>query len=140
MNWVVEVTAEGDGVYTVRLRRIKGKPVLFFQESMETVAAATLRWERWIYMLEHLGFLRIEDRVWTTESSTAFISALVFFSVAQTFRKPGMIERLKHVVEDLELLELRFWGNAIVRGYRASGRLGIYRPARSFKVLYGLAR
>ena len=127
-------------VHTVRLRRVRGKLVLFFQESTETLAAATLRWERWISLLDYLGFTRVGERVWSTESPTAFLSALIFFSVAQTLRKPTMLDRLKHIVEELELLELRFWGSAIARGYRASGRLGIYRPARSFKVLYGLAR
>ncbi len=134
------MTSENNGVYAVKLRRVKGKLVLFFQESAETIAAATLRWGHWVNLLEQLGFTRVGDRTWVTKSPTSFLSALVFFSVAQTFRKPGMLERLEHVVEELELLELRFWGNAIAKGYRTLSRLGIYRPARSFKILYGLAR
>lgn len=133
--------ALGNGdIYSVKLRRVKGKPVLFFQEAAETLAATTLRWGHWLSLLGDLGFTRANDRLWSTNSPRAFLTALVFYSIAQTFRKPGKLEELRYIVETLELLELRFWGNAIVRGYKASGRLGVYRPARSFKILYGLGR
>ncbi len=133
----------GDGgspLYLVRLRRVKGRPVLFFEEVGITVAAATLRWEHWLWLLEEWGFERKGRKLWATSSSRYFLSALAFYSVAQTMRRPDKLEELKYVVEELDIMELRFWGAVLRRGYEAAGRRGLYRPARSFKVLYGLSR
>ncbi|NOZ88619.1 MAG: hypothetical protein GXO15_01695, partial [Crenarchaeota archaeon] len=65
--------------------------------------------------------------------------ALVFYGVAQTVRSFAKAKRLWDIVSGLELLELRCWASKLSEGYRRRGRLGMYRPARAFRVLYGLA-
>lgn len=127
-------------VYRATLRRIRGDPILFFMEGSSVVTAAKLRWERLLQWLEGLGFTREGECSWSTSSATWFLEAVVVFGVAQTMRKPDKLSLLRSIVDELELLELRFWANALSEGYRRAGRRGMYRPARAFKVLYRLAR
>ncbi len=132
--------SSGGQRYRVVLRKRKGRDVLFFEEGGSVVAAASLPAQRLLSWLEELGFEARGERVWETSSAVAFLEALVLYGVAQTMRSRGKLGQLKRIVDELELLELRFWANKLIEGYRRRGRLGMYRPARSFKVLYRLSR
>jgi len=138
-GWGRDAVAMAEGVvYRVRVRRRRGRPVLFFQEGGVTVAAAGVRWEDMISRLERLGFRR-ENGDWVTGSSLSFLEALVYYGVGQTIRSLEKLGRLWGLLDDLELLELRFWGSKLSEGYQRAGRRGMYRPAKAFKILYGLA-
>ena len=131
----------GEAGFRVRLRRQRGRPVLYFYDAGGIVAAAGLRWEsRLLPLLRELGFERVGENEWGTSSLPVFLSGLVFYAVAQSMQRPGKLARLRDIVEELELLELRFWGHCFAEAYRRSKRRGMYRPARAFKTLYGLAR
>jgi len=131
----------GKESFRVKLRRQRGRPVLYFYDTGGVVAAAGLRWEsRLIPLLKELGFEKTGENEWSTNSLTVFLSGLVFYSVAQSMVRPGKLARLRDIVEELELLELRFWGHSFAEAYRRGKRRGMYRPARAFKTLYGLAR
>ncbi|BEP17365.1 hypothetical protein PYJP_07170 [Pyrofollis japonicus] len=126
--------------YIIELRRRRGKQVLFFVEGGSIVAAATLAWPQTLTWLRELGFEETGPNKWKTGSMTAFLEAIILYGVAQTLRSSGRLSQLRRVADELELLELRFWANKFSQGYRGSGRRGMYRPARSFKILYRLAR
>jgi hypothetical protein len=126
--------------YMVELRRRRGKQLIYFLEGDAIVAAATVAWPQSLEWLDELGFRPLGRNVRGTDSMTAFLEAIVLYGVAQTVRSAGKLSQLRKVVDELELLELRFWANKLSEGYRRRGRLGMYRPARSFKVLYRLTR
>ena len=130
-----------DRGFLVRLKRLRGRPVIYFYDGGGLVAAAGLRWEaRLLPVLRELGFEEIGEGEWRTGSLSVFLAGLVFYSVAQSMRHPGRLARLLDIVEGLELLELRFWGHSFAEAYRRGKRRAMYRPARAFKILYGLAR
>jgi len=126
--------------YRVELRRRRGKQLVYFLEGDAVVVAATLVWPRTLEWLDELGFKPLGRNVWGTDSMLAFLEAIVLYGVAQTMRSAGKLSQLRKIVDELELLELRFWANKLSEGYRRRGRLGMYRPARSFKILYRLMR
>lgn len=126
--------------YRVELRNRRGKKLVYFLEGDAIVVAATLVWPRTLRWLDELGFKPLGRNVWGTDSMSAFLEAIILYGVAQTMRSAGKLSQLRKIVDELELLELRFWANKLSEGYRRRGRLGMYRPAKSFKILYRLIR
>lgn len=126
--------------YRAEIRRRRGKQVIYFIEGDATVIAATVAWPRTLDWLSELGFKQLKKNTWGTDSMSGFLEAIVLYGVAQTIRSAGKLSQLRKVADELELLELRFWANKFSEGYRERGRLGLFRPARSFKVLYRLTR
>ncbi len=128
---------QGQILQYIRLRRRRGRKVLEFYEGGTLIAAATLRWEDLVKWLDELGFRR-EGELYVPPDSTAFMSSIILFGVAQTKRKRVSLERLKDIVGGLELIELRLWSSYLKEGYEKRGLLGMYRPAKAFKILFGV--
>lgn len=66
---------------------------------------------------------------------------IVYATVRQSLRDPAKVLDLKPIVKELGAYELHFWASVFVENYRRlKSRLALMRPAKAFKILYGLAR
>lgn len=120
----------------VVVRRRRGRPRLLFFEGSVPVAEATVRWPHTMGYLEGFGLRRVSENEFVAPDSASFLQALIYYGVAQTKRVQRGIEKLRSVVEELELIELRLWAHYLREGYRRKKVIGMYRPARAFKTLF----
>ena len=72
-------------------------------------------------------------------SDEVYEKLLVYAVVRQTIRKPEKAIDLRSVIKELGLYETHFWASTFAETYRMTlNRRALYRPAKAFKILYGL--
>ena len=122
----------------ILIRRRKGRPRLLFFEGKVLIAEATVRWPHTLRYLEAFGLRKVKEREYSATSAIPFLQAIIYYGVAQTKRTQRGLEALRTAVEELELIELRLWAHYLREGYLRRKIIGMYRPARAFKALFGV--
>lgn len=72
-------------------------------------------------------------------SDDLFEKLVVYACVRQTIRKVEKVLELRSILKSLGLFETHFWAATFIERFRErSNRKSLYRPAKAFKILYGL--
>ena len=72
-------------------------------------------------------------------SDEIYEKLLVYAVVRQTIRNPEKAIDLRGIIKELGLYETHFWASIFAETYRMTlNRRALYRPAKAFKILYGL--
>lgn len=87
------------------------------------------------------GEVHFEGRRVEVREDHLYERLMVYAAVRQSLRRPSLALDLREAVAKLGLYELHFWASTFAEAYRARrSRAALFRPAKAFKVLHGLAR
>jgi len=100
-----------------------------------------------IVLAKKLGCAVSRKKKWiTVKDEYTYFRLIVYAVVRQILREPEKIERLERLVLDKDFdTDAWWWANTFINKYRNEGRkkgVGVrclYRPAKAFKLVYGLA-
>jgi len=101
-----------------------------------------------IAIAKMLGCKVSKKKNWiTTDSENAYFRLIVYAAVRQTLRSPYLTERLRKLVLDEGFdTNAWWWANTFMNKFREGGKIrglgtrALYRPAKAFKLIYGLAK
>ena len=114
----------------------------------EDVRVAVKNQAELLFIAEKLGCSISAEKKWiSTDKDDAYNRLLVYAVVRRSLQTPEKIERLRELVLDDDFAsDAWWWASTFVEIYRREARkFGVgsrclYKPAKAFKLLYGLAK
>ncbi len=80
------------------------------------------------------------DKMIRTGDGASYLRLFVYAVVRQNIRSEERAERLRRIILELPLADIRYWASIFREVYERHGtRRGLMKPARGFKVVYDLA-